>query len=124
MLDNLSLGQREDLKEVAESKEVNSENIESSPQGFISLWGRQLAGEGYCLAYYHSFGLNTVVLRVGNVYDPRSKHKSSVVAKFIKRALQGLPLEIYGDGNQTRDFIYIDDLVKAIILASNAGYFK
>ena len=41
------------------------------PQAFISLCGRSLAGEGYCLAYYHSFGLNTVVLRVGNVYDLR-----------------------------------------------------
>lgn len=84
----------------------------------VSPYGAsKLAGEGYCSAYYRTFALKTVSLRFGNVYGPRSKHKSSVVAKFFKRALNGEPLEIYGDGNQTRDFIYIDDLTRAILLA-------
>ena len=65
-----------------------------------------------------TFGLDTVALRFGNVYGPGSVHKSSVVAKFIKKAIGGKNLEIYGDGAQTRDFIYIDDLIDAIILAS------
>ncbi|MCL4457696.1 MAG: GDP-mannose 4,6-dehydratase [Nitrospirae bacterium] len=85
----------------------------------VSPYGAsKLAGEGYCCAYFRTFGLKTVSLRFGNVYGPRSKHKSSVVAKFFKSALKGEPLEIYGDGNQTRDFIFIDDLVRAVLLAA------
>ena len=83
----------------------------------VSPYGAsKLAGEGYCSAYFRTFEIDTVALRFGNVYGPGSGHKSSVVAKFINRALDQLPLEIYGDGSQTRDFIYIDDLVKAIYL--------
>ncbi len=81
----------------------------------VSPYGAsKLAGEGYCSAYYRTFEIDTVALRFGNVYGPGSGHKSSVIAKFINRALDQLPLEIYGDGSQTRDFIYIDDLVAAI----------
>ena len=84
----------------------------------ISPYGAsKLCGEAYCLAYYGSFGLETVALRFGNVYGPRSSHKGSVVAKFIKHIFAGEPLPIYGDGNQTRDFIYVADLVDAILLA-------
>ncbi|MGD9211192.1 MAG: NAD-dependent epimerase/dehydratase family protein [Desulfobacteraceae bacterium] len=84
----------------------------------ISPYGAsKLAGEAYCHAYYKSFGIKTVVLRFGNVYGPRSSHKTSVVAKFFKRAIEGKPLEIYGDGTQTRDFIYVEDLCNAIYLA-------
>lgn len=79
----------------------------------------KLAGEGYCSAYFHSFGVESVVLRFGNVYGPGSGHKSSLVAKFIRQALAGEQLEIYGDGSQTRDFIYIDDLVAAVLAAAS-----
>ena len=92
---------------------------EIAPKPVSPYGASKLAGEAYCSAYYRTFGLKTISLRFGNVYGPRSKHKSSVVAKFFKRALFGEPLEIYGDGNQTRDFIYIDDLIQAIILAVN-----
>lgn len=77
----------------------------------------KLAGEGYCSAYFHAFGVETVALRFGNVYGRLSGHKASVVAKFIKKALADEPIEIYGDGAQTRDFIFVDDLVEAIISA-------
>jgi UDP-glucose 4-epimerase len=90
---------------------------EIAPKPVSPYGASKLAGEGYCSAYFRTFGLKTVALRFGNVYGPRSKHKSSVVAKFFKQALVGEPLEIFGDGTQTRDFIYIDDLVKAITLA-------
>jgi UDP-glucose 4-epimerase len=84
----------------------------------ISPYGAsKLAGEAYCAAYHGSFGLGTVALRFGNVYGPYSNHKSSVVAKFIKHILASEPLPIYGDGNQTRDFIYVDDLIQAILLS-------
>lgn len=81
----------------------------------VSPYGAsKLAGEGYCSAYHRTFGVETVALRFGNVYGPRSDHKGSAVAKFIRLALAGEVLEIYGDGGQTRDFIYIDDLVEAV----------
>ena len=81
----------------------------------VSPYGAgKLAGEGYCSAYYRTFGLETVALRFGNVYGPGSGHKNSVVAKFIQQAMTGETLEIYGDGSQARDFIYIDDLINAI----------
>lgn len=86
----------------------------------VSPYGAgKLAAEGYCSAYYHSFGVETVALRFGNVFGPLSSKKTSVIAKFIKRALTGKPLEIYGDGSQTRDFIYIADLVAAIRRAAS-----
>ncbi|MFC1868086.1 NAD-dependent epimerase/dehydratase family protein [Thermodesulfobacteriota bacterium] len=84
----------------------------------ISPYGAsKLSGEAYCSAYHGSFGVDTVALRFGNVYGPHSTHKGSVVAKFIRHILAKEPLAIFGDGNQTRDFIYVDDLTRAIVLA-------
>ena len=84
----------------------------------VSPYGAgKLAGEAYCSAYFGSFGLNTVALRFSNVYGPGSYHKGSVVAQYFKNLMKGEPLVIYGDGQQTRDFIYVDDLVDAILLA-------
>jgi len=83
----------------------------------ISPYGAsKLCGEAYCSAYHGSFGVDTVALRFGNVYGPRSSHKGSVVAKFIKHIFAGETLPIYGDGTQTRDFIFVEDLVNAILL--------
>ena len=90
---------------------------ELAPHPVSPYGASKLAGEGYCSAFYRTFGLETVALRFGNVYGPLSGKKNSVIAKFIKNALNGEPLEIYGDGTQTRDFIYIDDLVDAIYKA-------
>ncbi|NNJ92202.1 MAG: NAD-dependent epimerase/dehydratase family protein, partial [Gammaproteobacteria bacterium] len=88
----------------------------------VSPYGAsKLAGEGYCSAYAKSFGIDTVSLRFGNVYGPGSVHKSSVVAKFIRQALDAQTLEIYGDGTQTRDFIYIDDLIDAVLKAATVS---
>lgn len=90
---------------------------EIAPHPVSPYGASKLAGEGYCSAYNKSFGIGTVALRFGNVYGPGSGKKMSVVAKFIRQALDGEACEIFGDGSQTRDFIYIDDLVDAIILA-------
>lgn len=99
--------------------EVEPPMHEELPPHPVSPYGAsKLAGEGYCSAYKRTFGIDTVMLRFGNVYGPGSVHKSSVVAKFIRRALVGEALEIYGDGSQTRDFIYIDDLIDAVLLAA------
>jgi len=78
----------------------------------------KLAGEAYCSAFFHCFGLETVVLRFANVYGPYSGHKTSVVAKLIREALRGETWTLYGDGRQTRDFIFIDDLCSAITKAA------
>ena len=86
----------------------------------ISPYGAsKLAGEAYCLAFHGSWGLGTVALRFGNVYGPYSAHKNSVVAKFFKDIRDQGTLTIDGDGSQTRDFIYVDDLCRAIVLAAN-----
>ena len=90
---------------------------EMAPHPASPYGASKLAGEGYCSAYFHCYGLDTVTLRFGIVYGEGSGHKGSVVAKFIKATLAGEKLEIYGDGAQTRDFIHISDLVRAVILA-------
>jgi UDP-glucose 4-epimerase len=78
----------------------------------------KLSGEGYCSAYWQAFGVETVALRFGNVYGPGSGHKSSVVAKLIRAAISNQVFEVYGDGSQTRDYIYVNDLIDAIIQSS------
>ncbi len=101
----------------APAGEVEPPIHEEVPPHPVSPYGAsKLAGEGYCSAYYRTFGIGTICLRFGNGYGPRSKHKSSVVAKFIRQALAGETCVIFGDGTQTRDFIYIGDLVRAIRL--------
>ena len=87
----------------------------------VSAYGAsKLAGEAYCSAFHGSYGLNTVALRFSNVYGPYSYHKGSAVAVFFKQLIQNEPITIYGDGKQTRDFLYVGDLVEAILLADKA----
>ena len=87
----------------------------------VSPYGAsKLVGEAYCSAFCGSFGLNTVALRFSNVYGPFSYHKGSVVAQFFRNLMQEEPLVIYGDGQQTRDFLYVDDLVDAVLLADKS----
>jgi UDP-glucose 4-epimerase len=84
----------------------------------ISPYGAgKLAGEAYCSAFAGSFGLNTVALRFSNVYGPFSYHKGSVVAQFFRNLIQGKPLIVYGDGSQTRDYVFVEDLIEAVLLA-------
>jgi len=99
--------------------EVEPPIHEELPAHPVSPYGAsKLAGEGYCSAYARCYGLETVALRFGNVYGPGSKRKESVVAKFVSRAMRRETLEVYGDGGQTRDFIYVGDLIEAISLAA------
>ena len=73
--------------------------------------------ELYTTAYYYSYGMNVTSLRFSNVYGPHSTLKTSLVAKFIRKIINGEQINIYGSGKQTRDFIYIQDLINAIQLA-------
>jgi len=103
----------------APAGEVTPPIHEELPCHPVSPYGAsKLAGEGYCSAYFRTFGVETVCLRFGNVYGPYSSKKDSVIAKFIKLALAGKPVEIYGDGTQTRDFIHVADLTNAICKAA------
>lgn len=80
----------------------------------------KLAGENLCKAFYKSYGLPTVCLRYFNVFGPRQDPNSpysAVIPRFISALLNGKPPVIYGDGEQTRDFTYIDNVVEANLLA-------
>jgi UDP-glucose 4-epimerase len=102
---------------IGECKPPIHEELPAHP---VSPYGAsKLSGEAYCSAYARSFGIETVALRFGNCYGPLSGHKNSVVSKFIREALANQAWEIYGDGNQTRDFIYVEDIVEAILLAAS-----
>lgn len=79
------------------------------------------AGENYCKAFYESYGLSTVTVRYSNVFGPGQRPDNpycGVVSKFFEAAFAGQPLLVHGDGEQTRDFTYIDDAVDATILAA------
>ncbi len=84
----------------------------------------KLTGEYYCRVFQEVYGLETVALRYFNVYGPRQdpfSEYAAVIPKFIQRALKGMPPVIYGDGEQTRDFTFVKDVVEGtIILARNA----
>ena len=72
------------------------------------------AADRYCFAYWNTYKLPIAIIRPFNTYGPR--HTYDVIPKFIKLALQGKDLTVYGSGNQSRDFTYIDDMVNAFIL--------
>lgn len=91
------------------------------PKPMSPYGASKLSGEAYCSAYYHSFGVKSSILRNSNVYGPGSHHKGSVISAFIKNILNDKPLVIYGDGNQTRDFIHTEDLCKAILLVMQSN---
>jgi UDP-glucose 4-epimerase len=77
----------------------------------------KLCGEAMVRGFSEAYGIAGVVLRFSNVYGPRCLHKSSAVPEFIRRSLRGEPLVIHGDGEQTRDFIHVDDIARAIAAA-------
>lgn len=94
---------------------------ETIPPRPLSPYGAsKMAGEGYCSAFAGSYGLSTVALRFSNVYGPRSGHKSTVLARFIHDTLTSGQMTIYGDGNQTRDFLHVADLSAAIVCTLQA----
>lgn len=97
---------------------------EDCPSKPVSPYAASKASaECYCKAFHRSYGLETVVLRYFNVYGPRQEHNpySGVITRFLSNALSGKPLVVFGDGEQTRDFIYIDDVVEATMLALEGG---
>ena len=76
----------------------------------------KLAGEMYCRAYAQLYGLEPTILRFGIPYGPRSR-AAAVVAAFVERARNAQPLVIAGDGSQTRQFVYVEDLAHGVVAA-------
>lgn len=80
----------------------------------------KLAAEYYHLLYDRTYGLKSTVLRLTNTYGPRQQirnNRQGFAGIFIRKALLGEPIEIFGDGEQRRDFNYVDDAVEALLLA-------
>lgn len=80
----------------------------------------KLAGECYARAFYETYGYPTVMVRPFNTYGPRCHHEGDsgeVIPKFMLRCLAGRPMVIFGDGAQTRDFTYVADTARGILLA-------
>lgn len=78
--------------------------------------------EAMTMAYHRFHGLDTRIVRIFNTYGPRMRVKDGrVVSNFIVQALKGDPLTVYGDGNQTRSFCYVDDLVRGIVALLGAS---
>lgn len=91
----------------------------------ISPYGlSKLTAENYIMLYKKLYGLEYTILRYANVYGPRqdAEGEGGVVAIFINRLLKGITVEIYGDGRQTRDFIYVEDVANANIATLRADY--
>lgn len=97
---------------------------EAMPTNPMSPYAIQkLAGEQLCLVYYRIFGLETVALRYFNVFGPRQDPKSeyaAVIPRFLTALLAGQRPVVYGDGEQTRDFTYVENVVQANLLAAEA----
>ena len=92
-----------------------------SPAPLSPYAAAKLASEMYCGAFYRGFGLETVCLRYFNVFGPRQDPQSeysAVIPRFVAMILEGKRPVIYGDGLQSRDFVYVGDVVRANLLAA------
>jgi UDP-glucose 4-epimerase len=94
---------------------------EDDPPNLLSPYAvSKYAAEGYCRAFYESYGVPATTVRYSNVYGPfqsASNPYCGVIGKFLEAVLRGAPIQIHGDGLQTRDFTYVDDAVQATLLA-------
>ena len=94
---------------------------EDKPIAPLSPYGASKAvGEAYCSAFHGAYGMHAVAVRFSNAYGPRSAHKGNVIPLFIRRLRAGEELTLYGDGEQTRDFVFCEDLADGLIRAAEA----
>ncbi|MEK7991802.1 MAG: NAD-dependent epimerase/dehydratase family protein [Thiotrichaceae bacterium] len=89
----------------------------SVPRPISPYGASKLAGEGYCCAFANAYDLSITALRFANVIGSTSWHKKGVVTAFYKSILNQKTLQIYGNGQATRDFLYVEDLCRGIISA-------
>jgi UDP-glucose 4-epimerase len=103
---------------IGNKEQPGSETSLPSP---ISPYGAsKLATEHLCSSYFHTYGLETISLRFSNIFGPSSQHKTSIVSNMLNSAFYSKEVTIYGDGEQTRDFLFVSDLVSAIVSASKS----
>ena len=97
------------------------ETSETRPMSHYGM--SKMAAEGYCGLYGRLYGLDVTVLRLGNVYGPRQDPhgEAGVVAIFSGRMLDGVAPKVFGDGLQTRDYVYVGDVVRAFLAAEDSG---
>jgi len=106
-----------DLEENPKTEDM--ERVPISPYGATKVFA-----EDYLRAFHEIFGVRSIVLRYSNVYGPYQNPNieyAAVIPKFISAALNGKRPVIYGDGEQTRDFTHVDDVVRANVLAMENG---
>jgi len=98
---------------------------EDHPTNSLSLYGiHKLTAEKYFINYFENFGIRCAIARIPNPYGPRQQMKHSgygIVGWMTRKALENETLTVYGDGNQVRDYIYIDDLADALLLMAANG---
>ena len=97
---------------------LDEESPLSLPAHFYTA--TKMAGEMYCRSYTHLYGLEHTILRFGIPYGPRAR-PAAVVPSFVTRAQQGKALTIAGDGLQTRQFVYVEDLADGVVAGLQAG---
>ena len=85
----------------------------------------KLAGEWYHLLYNNVYGIRACVLRLTNTYGPGMRVKDArqtFLGIWVRRLIEGKPMQVFGDGLQLRDFNYVDDCVEALLLAADAAH--
>lgn len=94
---------------------------EEHPTFPMTVYGAsKLSGECYARAFHSTYGYPTVIVRPFNTYGPRCHHEGDsgeVIPKFMLRCMAGRPMIIFGDGNQTRDFTFVSDTARGILMA-------
>jgi dTDP-glucose 4,6-dehydratase len=79
-------------------------------------------GEAMTMAYHGQQGLDTGIVRIFNTYGPRMRpHDGRAIPTFVRQAVDGQPLTVFGDGSQTRSFCYVDDLIRGLVLLAESG---
>jgi dTDP-glucose 4,6-dehydratase len=79
-------------------------------------------GEALTMAYHSQQGVDTAIVRIFNTYGPRMRpNDGRAVPTFVRQALEGKPLTVFGDGTQTRSFCYVDDLIRGVVALAESG---
>lgn len=104
--------------------DVGSDVIDEDvpPRPLTPYGSTKAAGEMLLSGYSAAYGIAGTALRFGNVYGPGMAHKDSFVPRLMRAAAEGRGVQIYGDGEQLRDYVHVDDVVQAILLALRTGH--